>query len=152
VLTVAELLTELQLMPPESHVEVWYPAGCPATLRSDVDVALQAVHDNDQNPVALAVIANRPVCADPDCRARADLELTDRTGQRHPLCAQHASAVWWCDTALRVTGVFGGPGAPGWTTAAILLKARWAAEPAITAWAAHPARWTVPLPAQPERS
>jgi hypothetical protein len=151
VLTVAKLQEELQLMPPESVVEVWYPTHDGTSLQTDVDVTLQAVHDVDQEVVGLAVIATRPICFDPNCRARASLELEDRTGYRHRLCSGHAGLAWWADDGLRITAVFGGPGADGWSTAAMLLRPRWPDDPAIAAWAALPARWNAPLPQQPER-
>ena len=152
-LTVAELLEELKFMPPESTVEVWYPADARGAYDVDVDVKLLAIHDHDQLPVAIAICASRPLCADQTgeaCWYPADVELTDRTGHRHPLCADHA-AVAWDDPGMRVTAVYGGPGAAGWAAAAGLLAGRWPDEPAVAAWVAHPARWVLELPAQPIR-
>ena len=153
-LTVADLLDELKLMPPEATVEVWYPADTGGTYDVDVDVKFQAIHDHDQLPVAIAICASRPLCAEQAagevCWCPADVELTDRTGHRHPLCAPHATAAW-DDPGMRVTAVYGGPGAPGWAVAAHLLADRWSDEPAVVAWAAHPARWNLQLPAQPDR-
>lgn len=152
-LTVAELLDELKLMPPEATVEVWYPADTRGTYDVDVDVRLLPIHDHDQQPVAIAICATRPLCARTavfpiECWTPADVELTDRTGHRHPLCATHTLPAW-DDPMMRVTAVYGGPGAPGWTIAAQLLQDRWGNEPDVAAWAAHPAPWTAPLPHQP---
>ncbi len=155
-LTVAQLLDELQLMAPEAAVEVWYPADTGGSYDVDIDVKLQIVHDHDQHPVAIAIIAARPPCSahaqDPaadSCWASADVELTDRTGHRHPLCGPHATASWDGDLNTWVTAVYGGPAGPGWVIAARLLDLRWGDEPDVAAWIAHPAPWRIPLPSQP---
>jgi len=157
VLTVAQLTETLRQMPPDATIEVWSLAGTHGSYDVDVDVKVQPIHDHDHAPVALAIIAGRPDCshaaedpdADDECWRRADIELTDRTGHRHPLCGAHAEPAWDGDLHTRVTGVYGGPGGPGWETAASLLQRRWGAEPAIASWVAHPAPWLVPFPQQP---
>lgn len=153
-LIVSELLEALRLMPPDAAVEVWYPADARGAYDVEVDVKLQLIHDHE--PVAIAIIAARPTCSngaeDPTaerCWARADVELTDRTGHRHSLCGPHAAVVWDGDPNTRVSVVYGGPGGLGWAIAARLLERRWGEDPDIAAWAAHPAPWLVPLPHQP---
>jgi len=158
VLTVAQLTETLRHMPPDATIEVWSLAGTHGSY--DVDVNVQQVHDHDQAPVALAIIAARADCshtaedpdADNECWRRADIELTDRTGHRHPLCSAHREPAWDGDLHTRVTDVYGGPGGPGgpgWETAASLLQRRWGAEPAVASWVGRPAPWLVPLPHQP---
>jgi len=102
VLTVAQLTETLRQMPPDATIEVWSLAGTHGSYDVDVDVKVQPIHDHDQAPVALAIIAARPDCshtaedpgADNECWRRADIELTDRTGHRHPLCSAHAEPAW----------------------------------------------------------
>ncbi len=156
VLTVAQLTQTLLQMPPDAIIEVWSLAGAHGPYEADVDVKVQPIHDHDQVPVAIAIVAARPDCshtagADDECWRRADVELIDRTGHRHPLCSAHADLVWEGDPHTRVTDVYGGQGGAGWEVAADLLDRRWGEDLAVASWVAHPARWQVPLPQQPIR-
>jgi len=75
-------------------------------------------------------------------RARAYKQQLARAGKT---ALQQVGILFWA----HVTDIYGPPGGPGWDVAASLLQRRWAAEPAVASWVAHPAPWQVPLPQQP---